>query len=201
MRDEPGIASQSQDSGCDHDDTGKHGEQEQRLGALIAAETRHRLTGCERCGGRGGDHHQLGAGGQATGQRSGEAGIQTVHRVDAHQNGGGHAIRHAADGAWHAGDHVLSEMPPLGLDRPAPGPQAGGDAPSTMLSARHIRHQDAQLIANAAAKPIVVVMPTSRPPYSYASGIIVVESMARIAPPANASTNAKTDGVEVDMSW
>ena len=42
----------------------------------------------------------------------------------------------------------------------------------------------------AVAKPSVVAMPTRAPPFSNASGIIVVASMVKIAPPANDCTNA-----------
>jgi hypothetical protein len=50
--------------------------------------------------------------------------------------------------------------------------------------------QSSALIANATAKPSVVASPTSRPPCSKASGIIVSASIVRIAPPANACTKA-----------
>ncbi len=46
----------------------------------------------------------------------------------------------------------------------------------------------------ARAKPSVVTSPTSLPPCSKASGIIVSASIVRIAPPANARTNASASG-------
>ena len=48
--------------------------------------------------------------------------------------------------------------------------------------------------AKARPKPSVVTSPTSLPPCSKASGIIVSASIVRIAPPANASTNASAPG-------
>ena len=48
--------------------------------------------------------------------------------------------------------------------------------------------------AKARPKPRVVRRPTSLPPCSNASGIIVSASMVRIAPPANASVKASADG-------
>ena len=50
------------------------------------------------------------------------------------------------------------------------------------------------LIANAVAKPSVVTTPTHLPPFAKASGIIVSASIVGIAPPANARTNATTEG-------
>ena len=58
------------------------------------------------------------------------------------------------------------------------------------------RCQSRTWIVNATAKPIVVATPTHLPPSSYASGIIVLASMVRIAPAANASTKATTSGDE-----
>ena len=51
-----------------------------------------------------------------------------------------------------------------------------------------------ELSANATANPNVVKMPTSFPPCSNASGIIVSASIVRIAPAANALTNASVLG-------
>jgi hypothetical protein len=60
MRHEPGVAAQPDETGCDHDDPGEHGEQEQRFRSLVGVEPRHRGP-CGECRGfcrR--DHHQLG---------------------------------------------------------------------------------------------------------------------------------------------
>lgn len=61
--------------------------------------------------------------------------------------------------------------------------------------------EDAQLawwMANATTKPSVVAIPTSLPPCSKASGIIVSASIARIPPAANVSTKATEFA---DASW
>ncbi len=60
----------------------------------------------------------------------------------------------------------------------------------------HRLGQSSVCIRNAVAKPSVVTTPTSLPPCSYASGIIVSESIVRIAPAANARTNATVFGDE-----
>ena len=50
---------------------------------------------------------------------------------------------------------------------------------------------------NATANPSVVTTPTSLPPCSNASGIIVFASIVRIAPAANAKTNATVSAEEL----
>ena len=56
--------------------------------------------------------------------------------------------------------------------------------------------QSSEWIVNATANPSVVTTPTSLPPCSNASGIIVSASIVRIAPAAKASTKATTSGEE-----
>jgi hypothetical protein len=60
------------------------------------------------------------------------------------------------------------------------------------------RSQSSTWIVNATANPRVVTTPTSLPPCSNASGIIVSASMVRIAPAAKARTKATVSGEE---SW
>ena len=55
-----------------------------------------------------------------------------------------------------------------------------------------------EIVIDATAKPSVVTTPTSLPPCSKASGIIVSASIVRIAPAAKASTKATVFG---DASW
>ena len=50
-------------------------------------------------------------------------------------------------------------------------------------------------MVNAVANPSVAMIPTSLPPCSNASGIIVFASMVRIAPAAKVSTKATTSGL------
>jgi hypothetical protein len=54
--------------------------------------------------------------------------------------------------------------------------------------------QSSRWMAYATAKPTVVSTPTSLPPCSYASGIIVSASIVRMAPAAKVSTNATSSG-------
>ena len=56
--------------------------------------------------------------------------------------------------------------------------------------------QSSVWISSAVAKPSVVITPASLPPCSKASGIIVSESIVRIAPAAKVRTNATTFGDE-----
>ena len=58
------------------------------------------------------------------------------------------------------------------------------------------RSQSSTWIVNATANPSVTMIPTSLPPCSNASGIIVLASMVRIAPAAKVRTKATTSGEE-----
>ena len=76
----------------------------------------------------------------------------------------------------------------------------GGGSPTRPSRAGYARSRAdlEQVIVNATANPSVTMIPTSLPPCSKASGIIVLASMVRIAPAANVRTNATTSG---EASW
>jgi hypothetical protein len=93
-------------------------------------------------GGEGGgtgrrDDHEPAARCQSTGDRTGEAGVQPVHRADAGQHAGRHAVRDAADRSREAGDHVGLQVGASWLYVLQPAPNAR----QSVYHSRSARHR------------------------------------------------------------
>jgi len=106
------------------------------------------------------------------------------------------------------GPGLMESRPPTASSSPAYSPRTrkkvapnrGANQPLGPSSGPRVNPTDQprEWMAYATAKPSVVTIPTSLPPCSKASGIIVLASMVRIAPAANVRTNATVAGEE---SW
>ena len=67
--------------------------------------------------------------------------------------------------------------------------------PPRQLTTRSADQPARAVRPEAAMKPTTVMMPTARPPFSNASGIIVLASMVRMVPAANACTTTAGSGL------
>ena len=125
VRHEPGVPAQPGQPGGHQHRPGHQRQQQQRLRALGLRHAPQRRARRQRRRRRGRDHHPPGARGQPPGDRSREARIQALHRVDADQHRGRHPVRDAADRTRQPGHQVRAQGPPLRPDRAQPPADRG----------------------------------------------------------------------------
>jgi hypothetical protein len=89
-----------------HDQASEQSKKDQGVTSLLLRDTLQRRPRRQSRRARRRNHHQSGAGRHATGDRSSEAGVKTVDRIDACQHAGCHAVRDAADGTRQASEDV-----------------------------------------------------------------------------------------------